>query len=203
MVPAAAELHLEGFSGYMNIRLGRRYVRSFIDWYRKEPEAYCLAAIRDGELAGYLVGIPIDYGAKLTRDLLFVAATSGLLRPWLLADARIRAQVRARIKTLLRGSKPPTVQPTFPTPAVSLMAICVSPKVHKRGVGDRLMEAFEDEARLRGVKSLRLSVYRENAAARKLYEKHGWMPEGALERDPMTYSLVIAERGERGPQAQK
>jgi ribosomal protein S18 acetylase RimI-like enzyme len=39
-----------------------------------------------------------------------------------------------------------------------------------------LMQAFEERSWAAGARSMHLSVYPENKAARRLYEKAGWMP---------------------------
>jgi len=194
VVDEAAALHLAGFAGYMNARLGHRYARAFIDWFRRQPEGICLGAVHDGELAGYVVGAPIGYNRRMNRDLFLVAATSALARPWLFADGAIRRQIRARLKILLGGTRQAQAQIPFPTPAVSLVGICVSPGMHRRSIADRLIDAFEEEARSRGIRTLRLSVYRENAAARRLYEKHGWLPDESGEKDPIDYYLVMQDQ---------
>lgn len=193
VVDEAAALHLQGFAGYMNARLGHRYARAFIDWFRRQPDAICLGAVHDGELAGYVVGAPIGYSRKMNRDLFFVAATSAITRPWLFADRAIRRQISARLKILLGGDRQLPAELAFPVPAVSLVGICVSPSMHRRSIADRLVEAFEEEARSRGTRTLRLSVYRDNAAARRLYEKHGWFPDDSGEKDPIDYYLVMQD----------
>ncbi len=57
------------------------------------------------------------------------------------------------------------------------------------------MQAFEGSARHLRMRSMRLSVYPSNLAARGLYEKCGWQshPMPASETAAMYYSKLIAE----------
>lgn len=191
LVDEAARVHLEGFSGYMNTKLGQRYVHSFIDWFRRQQQTIALAAVHGGELAGYVVGAPVGYDARMNKDLAFVAASSMLIRPWLFGDVRIRRRITARLKILLGRRSQGGEKVDLPNPTMSLVGICVSPRMRGKKIADQLMQAFEEEARSRGMKSLRLSVYKENSAARKLYEKHGWRPHDIPDEDSMYYSLLL------------
>ncbi|KGQ20888.1 GNAT family N-acetyltransferase [Thermus filiformis] len=52
--------------------------------------------------------------------------------------------------------------------------IAVDPEAQGQGLGRRLMEAFLDCLRTRGVKGVQLSTTRKNAAARRLYRSLGF-----------------------------
>ena len=193
MVDEVVRLHCETFPGFMNTRLGRRYLFAIIDWFRKQADAIALAAIDDGKVAGYTVGAPVGHDRKMNRDLLAVAATSMILRPWVLFDAGFMRQIGLRLKVLIRGkgTKPPEL--VLPPPTMRLVEIGVSPKMQGKKIGDRLMAAFESESYSRGMKSLRLSVDANNLAARRLYERRGWLPFTHSWKESMSYYSIFPE----------
>lgn len=183
LVPAAATLHRRAFRGSMNASLGGPYARAFLGWFAAaaaRSEAVALAAVAEAGPLGYAVGAPMGYGESLSRALLLPAALGLAPRPWLLVRRRFLTTALGRVLALLRprraaeGGAGATAEPAGIT--VSLVGIGVAPEARGRGVGDALMTAFEARARELGATSLRLSVYPDNHAARRLYERHGWRP---------------------------
>jgi len=61
---------------------------------------------------------------------------------------------------------------------LAIHGLAVDPAVQGRGIGRRLLEAADDVAVARGVRRLTLRVFGPNAAARRLYKKHGYVVEG-------------------------
>jgi [ribosomal protein S18]-alanine N-acetyltransferase len=59
-----------------------------------------------------------------------------------------------------------------------LLTLAVAPEVRRRGLGRRLLAAFEAEARARGARSVVLEVAETNAAARELYGGAGYASAG-------------------------
>lgn len=59
-----------------------------------------------------------------------------------------------------------------------LLTLVVEPAWRRRGVGSRLLQLFEDGARLRGADAAFLEVAEDNAPARALYARMGWTPVG-------------------------
>ncbi len=55
-----------------------------------------------------------------------------------------------------------------------LYSIAVSSAARGQGLGERLLDACEEAARLRGCVSLRLEVRDDNEPAKRLYERHGF-----------------------------
>ena len=62
-----------------------------------------------------------------------------------------------------------------------LSSIAVKRGAAGKGLGRHLLAAAEAEARAKGCERLRLEVRADNAAARKLYEKHGYRRLETLE----------------------
>jgi hypothetical protein len=82
MMREMVELHLEAFAGYLNVTLGRRYVRSFIEWFVRAEGTIAIAAIdRHQRVLGYAVGARIGYDSMLNRDLFWIVVAAALMRP--------------------------------------------------------------------------------------------------------------------------
>jgi ribosomal protein S18 acetylase RimI-like enzyme len=71
----------------------------------------------------------------------------------------------------------------MPQAFVAYMA--VEPSHRGRGIGSRLLAAAEDEARRRGLPYMGLMVTEDNAAARALYERAGYLTERRLLCKPL------------------
>lgn len=168
-------VHRKAFAGYMNTKLGRAYLCAFFDWFRKDESAIALVALVDGKVGGYAVGAPYGYQDRMSRDLFGSALTATLIRPWNFFDSRFRARIRKRLEGLISQVPAEDGEPIPPRPFAELVAIGVSPDLRGKHISDMLMESFESEARLQGMKSLRLTVYKDNAPARRFYERCGWL----------------------------
>ncbi|MCK6546318.1 GNAT family N-acetyltransferase [Myxococcota bacterium] len=177
LAPALVDVHREAFAGYMNARLGRGYVRHFLEWFATATDAIALVALDDHATpVGYVVGAPLGYGRAMTRELFVPAALGVATHPALVFDRRIVKTALGRVAELFGRPMPSAPPPALPAPTWSLVGIGVASKARGLGAGSALTKAFEDEARARGARSLRLSVYAENAAARRTYERAGWVP---------------------------
>ncbi len=63
--------------------------------------------------------------------------------------------------------------------------MAVEPRFRRYGIGSRLLEAAEDEARRRGLPYMGLMVTEDNAAARAMYERAGYLTERRLLCKPL------------------
>jgi len=63
---------------------------------------------------------------------------------------------------------------------LEVAGLAVDPGSQGRGVGQTLVDASLDEARRRGARKLTLRVLGHNQAARRLYERCGFLVEGVL-----------------------
>ena len=71
----------------------------------------------------------------------------------------------------------------MPQGFIAFMA--VEPSHQRHGIGSRLLAAAEDEARRRGLPYMGLMVTEDNAAARSLYERAGYLTERRLLCKPL------------------
>lgn len=175
VVPQVVEMHLQAFDGYMSTRLGPTYVNALIRWFYNSDKTISLVALDDtGKPAGYVIGAPVGYTVAMNRDIFRHAALATMSRPALLFDQRILRTAFGRIKLLAGKQAPKGETPELLEPTMSLVGIGVSPHAQGAGIGRQLVEAFEARSRELGARSMRLSVYPDNPAARRLYEKCGW-----------------------------
>lgn len=66
-------------------------------------------------------------------------------------------------------------------PLVNVHDLVVSPNHRNRGIGQKLLEAVEEQARRRGCVGLTLEVLGDNKPAQRLYHKCGFVGGGAIE----------------------
>lgn len=194
-IPATVEVHLEAFEDYMNVKLGRRYVRAFLLWFVGNPSSVALVSQVHGETVGYVVGAPVGYNRRLNRDLWLVGGLGLATRPYLLLEPRVRNNLCRRLRAMFSRSGPAqeSIFPSLPKPTMSLVGIGLRKNCRGHGTGAALLRAFEEEARKRGMASYCLSVYRSNKQARRFYEKHGMACHEAGQEDYLYYSKVLAE----------
>jgi ribosomal protein S18 acetylase RimI-like enzyme len=79
------------------------------------------------------------------------------------------------------------LRPVSPLPShahvLQIGGLAVDPGRQGHGAGQALVEAAVREAQVRGARKLTLRVLGRNAAARRLYERCGFVVEGVLERE--------------------
>lgn len=174
MVDAVSEIHLEAFRGYLNARFGIGYARALIHWFARQEGAIALAAV-DGNhrVVGYAIGAPSTLAQKLHGALFWVTAGSIVLHPWVILDKRLWKVGYARFMNK-RNASDTSPRSDLPEPVMSLFGIGVKPSHRQRGIGQRLLRAFEERARSHKIQSLLLWVYADRTATRHLYEKCGW-----------------------------
>lgn len=172
------DVHTAALPDSLNTGLGTRYLAAFFEWFTGDTESIALTVHVRGsaDVVGYVVGAPVGYSKRLARDLASVSVISALTHPRVLVDRRfLRAAVK-RVCAALPYFHESDAGLPLPSPTYSLVGIAVSRGVQNRGIGSALLDRFERAAETRGVRTLRLSVYRRNAIARSFYERHHWEP---------------------------
>lgn len=71
------------------------------------------------------------------------------------------------------------------TPQAFVAYMAVEPELQGRGVGQALLDAAENEAKRRGLPYISLMVTEDNLAARRLYERGGYVTERRLLCKPL------------------
>jgi GNAT superfamily N-acetyltransferase len=129
------------------------------DW--REYRAIRLAALAEA---------PRAFGSRLTDER--------RLRP---ADWRRRLAGRAQFLVRHAGQAVGTVGGIDDGDGAELVSMWVAPAWRGRGVGDRLVQAVLDWARAAGYPTVRLWVTVDNAAAERLYARHGFVRTGEIQ----------------------
>lgn len=177
MLDEIVELHMDAFAGYLNTLLGRGYIKAFVKWFTRNKGTIALVAVDDQQkVIGYALAAPKEYSVKLNRDLFWGTSVRTLMRPWLISNARFRNVLVQRLKSLIGVRWNVSQMLELPEPSMSLVAIGVASAQRRSRIGERLIQAVEDEARKLQTRSLVLSVYEDATAARRFYEQCGWRP---------------------------
>ena len=190
---ALVELHAAAFVGQMGPLLGPRYLRGFLAWFQSAPGAVSLVAELDGRLAGYVFGAPDGYGPRLSRELLPEIARGVLTNlPTIATHPSFVRQLRSRAANLVLRREP--ASPIFaatPAGCFCLVGIGTAEAARGKGVGRALIEAF---AAATSPRAVILDVFRDNAPARALYERSGFL---VLAEDGRVLRMIRAAEGDR------
>jgi ribosomal protein S18 acetylase RimI-like enzyme len=161
------DLHAAAFAGEIGPLAGKKYLKALL------TEAVSLVAEHEGRIVGYIIGAPDGYAPKLTRTLMPVIAL-GVLRnfPRVVMHSSFRRQVRSRLTNLILRREPSSaIFDATPAGCFNLVGIGTATSARGKGVGKALVRRFCEHARGRTVI---LDVFKDNAAARVLYEKCGF-----------------------------
>jgi ribosomal protein S18 acetylase RimI-like enzyme len=191
---SVVEVHLAAFPDYMNTQLGRGYLHAFLRGFLQREDTVALLALREsGQVLGYAAGAPVQSSPEMNRALVPAAILAVLSKPWILGTPRIRRTAWQRIRSIFGAREAAKPTPLLPMPTLSLVSIAVDPQARGRSVGEQLIKAIERVAKERGCAALRLSVYPQNAGARRFYEKNDWVPfqESVPEGHAMYYSKIF------------
>lgn len=178
-IEAITALHMASFAGYLNTRLGNRYVEKIFEWFVSQSDSFALAAEagEDGGIVGYVVGAPNGYGRKLNQAVLPYAVQGAIMSPSLLFNQTVWRKALARLLDLFAPVKGGIQSSGF-----RLIIMAVSDKYRREGVGARLITELEQRVAKQGYKEISLSVKSDNGPAIGMYRKNG-------------YKLVDAQNG--------
>ncbi len=145
MLAGVVACHRLAFAGYLNNRLGPKYLHAFFQWFCETEDTIALCAVDEGSIAGYVVGAPLGYKNSLTRRLAYASLPDIIMRPQLLLDRSFVQKAVVKLQEL-GGRTVPDDAPDLPPPTYSLVGIAAHPDYCRRGVATRLIETFEERA---------------------------------------------------------
>ena len=154
---SAAELYDAAFGAKLAIAMPNPISRTAVLKAGFNPE-YSFVAIRDGEMVGIA-------GFKTGRG----ALTGGISFRVLKDELGFWAAIRAILALALFHRNDVAGQ-------LLMDGIGVSPKMRGSGIGTKLLHSLIEYSRTEGHRSIRLDVIETNPAARRLYERVGFVP---------------------------
>lgn len=154
---SAAELYDAAFGAKLSIAMPNTASRISVLKKAIDP-SYSFVAMSDGQLVG-IAGFKTVHGS-LTSGISFRLLKNTL---GLLGAARAILVLSLFIRKLTDGQ-------------LLMDGIAVSPKMRGGGIGTKLLHRLKQYARNEGYRSLRLDVIDTNPAARRLYERDGFVP---------------------------
>jgi ribosomal protein S18 acetylase RimI-like enzyme len=170
--PAAARLHHEQLPGSFLASLGPRFLRVL---YRRLvlDSSSTLQVVRAGEqVLGFVAGT--DDTSRLLRLFVrrdapraIVAGAPGLLRHPVAAWETLRYE--------------PGSADVVGLPDAELLALAVDPAARRQGLGLRLIQALQEDARARRIPGMRVTVAADNTAAIEAYVRAGFRPAARVE----------------------
>lgn len=187
----AGERHIEGivqcrmraFPDYFATLIGPAFIRASSQFYVSHPDGIVFVALTgEDRVVGVVAGGKPELRSLFTRKrlprLAFNIIWAGI------ADSRARRRLAQHLGSfvkkvlvklkLLKQEKLREPPPDPPGTWSSLLTVGADPDFRGMGIGSAVMQAFADESKKRGYRTMRLSVYNDNAAAIALYQKCGW-----------------------------
>jgi ribosomal protein S18 acetylase RimI-like enzyme len=165
-------LHRKSFDGYMNVFLGKQFLKKYMSWFVSNSSASAYVAEESNIVVGYFIGAPVGYPIELNKYLLKVGIWSIISHPKIFLHPNFIQTIRSRLKIFLKKNKNISLKDS--ESFFSLVGIACDPNIRNIGVGKKLMDEFKCFVFKNGYSMARLSVYEENYIARSFYEKNGW-----------------------------
>lgn len=170
-------LHMESFPGFFLTSLGPGFLRLLYAGFAREPNGICIVAEDKGVIVGFAAGTTVPdvfFGRLLRRQgwQFALAAIPGLLRnPAFVARKCLGA-------LFYRGE-----EPTGLANAALLSSLAVTPACGGRGIGQRLVHSFAQEARKAGCSAIYLTTDEaHNDRVNCFYAKCGFVLRDTFKR---------------------
>lgn len=161
-------VHMQAFEGFFLTFLGPSFLRELYTAVCLDASGMALVCETDADIVGFVAGTaePQGFYQRLLR-----ARWQGFA----LASIKPVAKRPTIIPRLLRAFRKPNEAARVGRRAGELMSISVAPEIQGKGIGSRLVRAFLQEARKRGLRSVRLTTdKRNNEAVNRFYQQLGF-----------------------------
>jgi GNAT superfamily N-acetyltransferase len=191
-IPRVVEIFGEQFPELSWTRLGKQFIRKFMDWHLNYHPELALVADQDHRLVGFIVGATgghREYYQRVLRYAFPEFLSGSLLHPWLVFRASFLTLWLEFFRDLRSGKTNPEgygVGKTGEKKGI-LSFVAVTEDMQGRGIGTCLKQAFEQAAFQAGIEVLSSYTEINNYAARKLNEKRGWKQVREDTRRKMVY----------------
>ena len=178
-IPYVVQIHIQAFPNNRSTRLGRRFLSAEYRWFLENHSDLAFVCETSERIVGFVVGAAPSYGYSIFLATIPMIILSLITHPWLLFNPIIFSDAATYVRSLLtrrpKQKKNNLLPPVQTTKRVSLASIAVSSNFRGQALGQKLLAVFEEQALKLGFTSLGLTVNYENDAARKAYERAGWI----------------------------
>lgn len=175
---ASVAMHLAHLRMGLFPKLGRQFMRCYHESFADSPYGVALVAREQGEIVGVLLGTSSNsaHYAWVVRNRGFKLGICGvvalLTRPVLAAQFLVTRGARYA-RAIMRRLKPATrARSGSGAPLSVLSHVVTAPEARRRGVGRKLVRAFAQDVRGRGVRSA-LLITEEGGMGTPFFERIG------------------------------
>lgn len=172
---AVTNIHCVCFPNSRSTSLGKRFVHKMYRWFLKNQPLLAFVAEVNKTPIGFVTGAVGDYGRGVFASATLQILCGLIQNPRLLLSRSIFREwntfIKWRFSNRTRSNDP---SPREILTRAGVASIAVLPNYRGLGIGVALLGAFEHAAEKQNVAVLTLSVERDNAGARRLYERCDW-----------------------------
>lgn len=177
-----AQVHIDSFPESALTKLGVRIVQRYYLWQLigQHKKVHAIGAFVDEECAGFsFSGVFKGSVSGFLDHNKFFLVKEVLSHPWLLFSPLFRERLYSGVQLLKlfiakKKQSPDSSADRIEPRGYGILAIAVSPKYQKFGIGKMLMLDAEKEALKCGYKHMQLTVNLNNEKAITFYEKLNW-----------------------------
>lgn len=195
-----AKCHQQSFANSFSTKLGVHYIAKSFEWFLSAPNKFLFHVEDDNKIAGYCGGFISQYiGDGSTSGMMQYAmgeAAKGIIKnPLLLFHKELIPFYPLIVKNIFKKlfHKKNNTKSFSSTPLekkLGLVVIAVHPDYRGKGVFELLIKNFENEANLRNINKITLSVKRKNTRAINAYKKTGWLIDIANKNTINMYKIL-------------
>jgi ribosomal protein S18 acetylase RimI-like enzyme len=178
-IPRVVDIFCEQFPNLSWTRLGRNFIRKFIQWHFNYHPELALVAENDNQVIGFIIGSiggHREYYRQVLRFAFPEFLSGSLLHPWLLLKPGILTRwvdLSKGVRSSRKNQGDPGTSKTGAKKAI-ISFEAVTKAAQRQGIGMSLGKAFREAAFQAGIEVLSSCTEINNYAARGLLEKRGW-----------------------------
>lgn len=164
-----AEVHLDGFSHFFLSSFGKRFLTFFYRAIFQHPHGYGIGAFdEDCKVIGFSVGC---FPSTSFYKSLFIGNCLSLLPAMLPTILKSPSKLIRLLKAFKTSSKEGSTNEN----SAILLSICVKKTIKGKGIGKKLLDAFEKESICRKAKTIKLTTQTENNDnVNAFYQRNGY-----------------------------
>jgi len=173
-------LHLKTFTNSMGASIGLNYTKAFFKWFIFNQNSINLVCCASGKIVGYVIGAPEGYSKTLTKSIRWNLMFGIFTHPKVVLHPNFFNSLKNRILNLFdfRPNQSTSDKSSFlndiENSTFVLVGIGIDPEFREQQIGIRILKEYEKLVCQSNYSKIRLTVYKSNQAAIKLYEKAGW-----------------------------